>query len=194
MRRGGRGGPGEGGEPLRGGWAGASRRQRGHGTSRPQEWERAWGASREARGGLLTRVRLRTNRSSTSWRTWSWFLSRNLCTCRGGGAGAAQAGRETDRARGAGARACSPPSSLRWGRGSGSHLSWEGLDPPPLRFLPPPPSSRSWGGTSHRFTWRIPASDPILRRARGLRPAHSTDEENEAQMGTEAQNPSLRPP
>lgn len=108
--------------------------------------------------------------------------------------GAAQAGRETDRARGAGARACSPPSSLRWGRGSGSHLSWEGLDPPPLRFLPPPPSSRSWGGTSHRFMWRIPSSDPILRRARGLRPAHSTDEENEAQMGTEAQNPGLRPP
>lgn len=83
---------------ARGGWAGVSRRQRGHGTSRPQEWERAWGASREARGGLLTRVRLRTNRSSTSWRTWSWFLSRNLCTCRGGGAGRLRpAGRQTGR-------------------------------------------------------------------------------------------------
>lgn len=35
------------------------------------------------RRGLLTRVRLRMNRSSTSWRTWSWFLSRNLCTCKG---------------------------------------------------------------------------------------------------------------
>lgn len=41
-----------------------------------------WGQSGR-RPSWLTRVRLRTKRSSTSWRTWSWFLSRNLCTCRG---------------------------------------------------------------------------------------------------------------
>lgn len=38
------------------------------------------GAGPERWEARLTRVRLRTNRSSTSWRTWSWFLSRNLCT------------------------------------------------------------------------------------------------------------------
>lgn len=43
-----------------------------------------WVLGGPGRRGSLTRVRLRTNRSSTSWRTWSWFLSRNLCTWRRG--------------------------------------------------------------------------------------------------------------
>lgn len=39
------------------------------------------------RSASLTLVRLRMNRSSTSWRTWSWFLSKNLCTWERGPAG-----------------------------------------------------------------------------------------------------------
>lgn len=98
MRRGGRGGPGEGGEPLGGDGLGRAGGSAATVPPAPRSGRGAWGASREARGGLLTRVRLRTNRSSTSWRTWSWFLSRNLCTCRGGGAGRLRpAGRQTGR-------------------------------------------------------------------------------------------------
>ena len=87
-----------------------------------QSWGRGltagWVLGGPGQRGSLTRVRLRTNRSSTSWRTWSWFLSRNLCTWRGGGEGqfgvdptlpqrlGRQGGRLTH------PRVCAPPAPL----------------------------------------------------------------------------------
>ena len=108
-----------------------------------QSWGRGltagWVLGGPGQRGSLTRVRLRTNRSSTSWRTWSWFLSRNLCTWRGGG----------ERQFGV-----DPTLPQQPGR-QGGRLTHPRVCAPPAPLLSPPPYSGS-GAHGPRGPWPCP--------------------------------------
>lgn len=117
------------------------------------------------RRGLLTRVRLRTKRSSTSWRTWSWFLSRNLCTCKGATRG--QLGLEPTQPGGQGRGitcpsvhqpVCSLPTSLPPYSGSGAPSPWGTLALPLQASI----SLSVLGGTGpFSLLWSPPLLPPL---------------------------------